>query len=40
MPVDSSFASYVEGNQKADLRVGVRWYAMWDPDTPLSSFIR
>ena len=39
VPVDSSFASYVESNQKAEQRVAVSWYAMWGPDTPLTAFL-
>jgi len=39
VPIDRSFANYVESNSRADHHVAVPWYAMWDPDTPLTSFL-
>ncbi|MFG6572467.1 hypothetical protein ACGYLO_12740 [Sulfitobacter sp. 1A13353] len=38
VPIDRSFAGYVENNTRADHVVSVPWFALWDPNTPLTKF--
>jgi hypothetical protein len=38
VPIDRSFANYAESNTRSDDQVSVPWFALWSPDTPLSSF--
>ena len=38
VPIDRSFAGYVENNTRADHVVSVPWFALWHPDTPLTKF--
>jgi hypothetical protein len=39
VPVGNSFSNYAETNTKEDAHVAVPWIALWDPSTPLDSFI-